>query len=60
MGFLESIGFWLAKAITEFLIGFGFVVVFVIILLYQKHKNRKWNEQRKASEKVSSKGTQSS
>lgn len=60
MGFWESIGFWFARAMTEFLIGVLFVAVFVIVLLYQEHKSRKWNEQRKASEKVSSKGTQSS
>lgn len=60
MGFWESIGFWFAKAMVEFLIGVAIVAVFVIILLYQEHKNRKWNEQRKASKKVSAKGTQSS
>ena len=64
MGFFESIGFWLAKAITEFLIGVSFVVVFVIFLLWQERKTKKWqkerNEQRKASEKVPAKGTQSS
>lgn len=60
MGFWESMGFWFARAMTEFLIGVLFVVVFVIILLYQEHKNRKWHEQRKASEKVSTKEAQSS
>lgn len=60
MGFWESMGFWIAKALTEFLIGIGFVAIFVIILLYQEHKNRKWNEQRKASKEISTKGTQSS
>jgi len=64
MGFLESIGFWIAKAMVEFLIGISIVAVFVIILLWQERKSNKWrkerNEQRKASEKVSAKGTQSS
>lgn len=59
MGFLESMGFWFAKALTEFLIGIGIVVVFILIMFLIEYKNAKRKaeyEQRKAAEAVSSKG----
>ena len=52
-------GFWFAKALTEFLIGIGIVVVFILIMFLIEYKNAKRKaeyEQRKTAEAVSSKG----
>lgn len=59
MGFWESVGFWFAKALTEFLLGVGLVAVFILIMLVVEYRNAKRKaeyEQRKAAEAVSSKG----
>jgi len=64
MGFFESMGFWFAAAMVKFLIGLGFVVLFVIILLRQETKKKRWQEkrdeqQRQEAAKISTKDTQS-
>ena len=59
MGFWESVGFWFAKALTDFLIGIGIVVVIVVFMMIVEVKNAKRkaeHEQRKATEAVLTKG----